>query len=610
MLVQQGALPTPSVALIMTAYDKTYIYERTDRPGSMSPGGMRAVATVSVLMLVSLVPTPAMAVDSSYLDFYISYDEMVDEILLMQDEHPDIVMVVSIGVTYEGRDIWAVKVSDNVAEDEDEPEVLITSVHHAKEWPGLEVVMATLRQLVEGYGKGVGDLDGDGFSDGDDDMDGAVDEDPYNGADDDGDGLVDEDWSSARISWLVDNREIWFIPVLNPDGLEYCRQQVANGVTDEGQLWRKNREPNYQDLGPAKGLTYGVDLNRNYGFHWGELGAQSYANSAAEDYIGPVDKSDDDGDRRINEDNMDNMDNDGDGLIDEDGRGGFTATETKAIKAMVEEHEFSVALHMHTFKGTIYWPWMFTLQLPEDEDTFERIAREMNVFNGYEFRDMDERNQQTYSRHPPVDGDSNDWFYGKHDVISFTIELGYNMFIPGGEELAGIVAENLGANLVAIEEADHPRREPVVLEHTPLEDTTSTDDREVTVRVGGGELVPGGMTLVYRLDDGKWRETTMMADAARGGYAASIPGADEGTGVQYYFVARGANQGTSFLPAYGPYEVFGYSVLEPQSSGASVVVMPTLIILLVVVLLAYINRRRLEPVMRRGLRLVRLDRRS
>ncbi len=560
---------------------------------------------ITVLLVMSMLPSGASALDTSYLDLYPSYDEVVDEIFLMMDEHPDIVTVVSIGVTYEGREIWAVKVSDNVAEDEPEPEVLLTGLHHGKEWPGLNVVMATLRQLVEGYGVGVIDLDGDLFSDGDNDLDGALDEDPYNGQDDDGDGLVDEDWPEARTSWLVDNREIWIVPIVNPDGYEYSRELVAGGATSEDELWRKNREPNYQDWGGAEGLTYGVDINRNYGFHWGELGAQSYLDSRAEDYIGPVDKTDDDGDRRLNEDNMDNMDNDGDGLVDEDGRGGFTAAETLAIKQLVEDHEFTLALHMHTFKGTIYWPWMFTLQLPEDEETFERIAREMNVFNGYEFRDMDDRNQQSYSRHPPVDGDSNDWFYGKHDVISYTIELGWNMFIPAEEELTGIVAENMGANLVAIEEADHPRRMPVTLEHTPLEDTSSTGPREVTVRVSGGELVPGGLDMQYRVPGGNWKAVTMMADALRGGYAAELPGADEGSSVQYYFVARSVSQGTTHLPAYGPYEVFEYEIAGDGTSVSAAALWPFLIILLVVVV-AYVYRKRLMPLARRGLEITRL----
>jgi murein tripeptide amidase MpaA len=249
----------------------------------MESKGRMVVIFMTAVLLSPMLSGPVQAVDSSFLDFYMSYDQVTEEILLMADEHPDIVSVVSIGLTYEGRDIWAVKVSDNAAEDEDEPEVLITAAHHAKEWPGVEVVMTTLRLLVDSYHASCCDLDEDGLEDTDNDGDGVSDEDPFDGEDNDGDGEVDEDWSEARISWLVDNREIWIIPVLNPDGLEFCRAQVDSGVTDEAELWRKNREPNYQDMGGLSGLTWGVDLNRNYGFHWGELGAQSYGNSAAED---------------------------------------------------------------------------------------------------------------------------------------------------------------------------------------------------------------------------------------------------------------------------------------------------------------------------------------
>jgi hypothetical protein len=299
---------------------------------------------------------------------------------------------------------------------------------------------------------------------------------------------------------------------------------------------------------------------------------------------------------------MDNMDNDGDGLIDEDGRGGFTALETRAIKKLTEDHEFSLALHMHTYTGSIYWPWMFTLQLPEDEDTFMRIAVEMNVFNGYAYRDMSDRNQQTYSRHPPVDGDSNDWMYGKHGIISYTIELGYNMFIPGEEELLGIIQGNLGANLAAIEEADHPRRMPVELVHEVLDNTSSIDSREVTVRVGGGELVPGGLFLYYRVDGGEWVQEPMMADARRGGYAAELPGAPEGSHVEYYFVARSTSKGTTFLPAYGPYQVFEYDVAGERGSGATSVLLPLFVIILAAIGVAFIFRRRLPELTDKGLK--------
>ena len=558
----------------------------------MHPGYRWAAIIIVGLLSLSALPSTSLAVDQSYLDFYWSYDQVSDEVHFLADQYPHIVSLVSIGRTFEDRDIWAVKLSDNPAEDEDEPEVLLVGAHHAKEWPSVEVVMTTLTQLVEGYGAIGMDNDGDG----------SVDEDPYDAVDNDGDGSVDEDWSEARLSWLVDNREIWIIPMLNPDGLEYCRGQVAAGETDESNLWRKNREPNYSDIGPLTGLTYGVDLNRNYGFHWGELGAQSYMQSGAEDYIGPVDKSDDDGDRRINEDPMDNLDNDGDGLIDEDDRGGFSATETQAIRDFIEAHEFTLALNFHTFKGTIYWPWMFTLQLPADEDTFMRIAVDMNTFNGYDYRDMSERNQQALSRHPPVDGDSNDWMYGKHDIIAYTIELGYNEFIPDEEELAGIVADNLGANLVVIEEADNPRRDPLGLNHTPLEDTQSTDSRDVLVRVEGGEIRSGGLVLRFRVGGGEWEEEGMVPSSD--GYVASIPGAEPGQEVEYYLVAMSEGQGLTTLPSYGPYEVFSYRVEDGRSGAASALVPAFLLIVVVVV--AFVYRARVVEISRRLLRPLRV----
>ena len=64
---------------------------------------------------------------------YHNYPEMVAEIQQAEADFPDIVHVFSIGRSFQGRDIWAAKISDNVAEDEDEREVLIDALHHARE---------------------------------------------------------------------------------------------------------------------------------------------------------------------------------------------------------------------------------------------------------------------------------------------------------------------------------------------------------------------------------------------------------------------------------------------------------------------------------------------
>jgi carboxypeptidase A4 len=84
------------------------------------------------------------------------------------------------------------------------------------------------------------------------------------------------------IKELVENRknntwadkvDFYIVPVLNPDGYEYTHTN--------DRLWRKNRK------NPELGKCAGTDLNRNFGFKWGGLGAsknpcdETYAGSAA-----------------------------------------------------------------------------------------------------------------------------------------------------------------------------------------------------------------------------------------------------------------------------------------------------------------------------------------
>ena len=151
---------------------------------------------------------------------YHNYPEMVGEIRQAEADFPDIVQVSSIGKSYQGRDIWIVKVSDQVAEDEDEPEVLIDALHHAREHLTTEQALATLRWLTRDYG------------------------------------------SNQQITDLVDSREIFIIVALNPDGMQY------DLTGDPFRAWRKNRQPN-------AGPSVGTDLNRNYAYRWGCCGGSS-----------------------------------------------------------------------------------------------------------------------------------------------------------------------------------------------------------------------------------------------------------------------------------------------------------------------------------------------
>ena len=110
---------------------------------------------------------------------------MVAEIQAPQAAHPDIVALRSIGKSYQGRDLWVAKVSDNVAADEAEPEVLFDGLHHAREHLSLEQTLAILRWLTDGYG------------------------------------------TDQRITDIVNSREIWIVFAVNPDGAEYDLTGIA-----------------------------------------------------------------------------------------------------------------------------------------------------------------------------------------------------------------------------------------------------------------------------------------------------------------------------------------------------------------------------------------------
>jgi hypothetical protein len=162
---------------------------------------------------------------------------MLADIRAVAAAHPSIVRVFSIGKSYHGRDIWAAKVSDNVATDEAEPEVLFDALHHAREHLTVEQALYLLHLLAGNYGR------------------------------------------DAQITGLVNAREITIIFAVNPDGFIYDL-----GCTWSSHppycAWRKNRQPN------AGTSAIGTDLNRNYGYRWGCCGGSS-GNRASNTYRGP-----------------------------------------------------------------------------------------------------------------------------------------------------------------------------------------------------------------------------------------------------------------------------------------------------------------------------------
>jgi len=157
--------------------------------------------------------------------------QKVDEMI---SNYPNLISVKdSIGASIENRPIYAIKISDNPNTNETEPEVLYTALIHAREPESMMQMFYFMYYLLENYG------------------------------------------TNAEVTYLIDNREMYFIPVINPDGYYYNQTNYPNG----GGMWRKNRKHNYDG-------TYGVDLNRNFGYKWGYDNIGSSSNTYSETFRG------------------------------------------------------------------------------------------------------------------------------------------------------------------------------------------------------------------------------------------------------------------------------------------------------------------------------------
>ncbi|MHB1313783.1 MAG: M14 family metallopeptidase, partial [Gemmatimonadaceae bacterium] len=136
------------------------------------------------------------------------------------------VSVDTVGSSYEGRPILAVKVGPR-GDAADRPNVLFVATHHAREWAATEMALRLIRLLATA--------------------------------------------TDARTDSLVNKRDVWIVPVVNPDGYQYT-------FTND-RLWRKNRHP--------YGQARGVDLNRNHSTAWGLDDIGSSPDPFSEIYRGP-----------------------------------------------------------------------------------------------------------------------------------------------------------------------------------------------------------------------------------------------------------------------------------------------------------------------------------
>ncbi|MCF6268509.1 MAG: T9SS type A sorting domain-containing protein [Melioribacteraceae bacterium] len=288
---------------------------------------------------------------------YYTLDEVWQKLDEMISEYPNLISIKdSIGATVENRPIYALRISDNPNIDEDEPEVLYTALHHAREPESMMQMIYFMFYLLENYG------------------------------------------TDAEVTYLVENREMYFIPVVNPDGYKYNETTNPNG----GGMWRKNRRNN--------GGSFGVDLNRNYGYEWNYNNVGSSGSPSSSTYRGTA---------------------------------GFSEPETEAVRQYCIAHNFRLALNYHTYSNLLIVPWGFKPEETPDSIFYREIASDMTQYNNYIWG-------HSAAIIYEVNGDSDDWFYGeeteKNKIFAMTPEVG-SSFWPTQDKIIPLAEENVFPNL-------------------------------------------------------------------------------------------------------------------------------------------------------------------
>lgn len=350
-------------------------------------------------VISSSVPNYNKFINSTTSYHYFTYPEMTNLLYELEENHSDIMKLESIGITYEGRDILMVKLSDNVEQNENEPGVLFMAAHHGNEKASFEVLIYFIRHMLNNYSIPNKDNDGDGL----------INEDPIDGIDNDQDGLLDEDPSEDRVRDAIDNTQIFIIPMVNPDGV------AANS--------RKNCAPNYGPFGFSNEITsFGVNLNRNYDDNWFLY------------YIFPTHYH-----FALN-------------TLDESfnyrGPYPFSEKETIAVRDFVKEHDISISLSFHSYSEVILYPWMHTSKYTQHEDLFISVGENMSRINNYYL--YTGRNY-IIPRYGGTLGSSENWLYRECGILSFTMELCREYAPSDPEDILSACYKHVGVNLYICE---------------------------------------------------------------------------------------------------------------------------------------------------------------
>jgi murein tripeptide amidase MpaA len=413
------------------------------------------------------------------------------QIRAVADEHPGIAEVHTLGQTHQGRDILAVRITDGVADvpQGERPAVLYQGTTHAREWISTEVTRRTMNHFLDGA------------------------------------------TSDPVVQDILATTELWFVPVVNPDGYQY--------TFDVERLWRKNLRDN--DGNSTIDGNDGVDLNRNYPEHWGYDEEGSSSQLSSETYRGPEPASE---------------------------------PEVAASIGLFGMADFRFAISYHSYGPLLLYTQGWQTQTPSADDP---------IYVALSGTDDD---PAIPGSDPGVgadlyttNGEFTDWAHGAQDVLAWTPELeegcdGCGFVFPDDPQLVQQEFKNALPFALDVARSAATPDDPVshldidteglyldVAEIDPWKTHHPSSDLKVDVSYGGGSSQPvevlakrslGDVTLHYRVNGGA-EATAATAPSPDGdvyggnnAYAtyyqylrADVPDLAVGDTVEYWFSGGG-----------------------------------------------------------------------
>ncbi len=304
---------------------------------------------------------------------YHNYTEIVNTLLYLNSTYPDIVDVFSIGKSWQNKDIYCIRLTNENAV-YSKPKLFFVGYHHAREPISAELPLYFVVQSATSYS------------------------------------------INATITHMLDHSEIYIVVALNVDGFDSITQNEwqrknSRPYNEDGDSWLDEDPPDDEDgdgyiemllqldsgswnLVRFEGIdddadgslnedwVGGVDLNRNYGYQWDAVVQSGSTNPADEDFKGPAP---------------------------------FSEPETQALRDFVLQHEIKYAISFHSGAESIIYPWGYTTLPTADSSIFIEIASELSSLTGASYG----QSGAWYT----TSGVWDDWMYSNRSVLALTCEI-------------------------------------------------------------------------------------------------------------------------------------------------------------------------------------------